>query len=151
MQSNDARIVRGAAIFAAAAAGPAIALGAVAAGLDGAVGAALGALVATGFFGLGQLALIHAGRRWPELLLGVGFLVYTTQIGVLLGLLLLLRDASFLHGRAFGAGVLLCAAAWLVGQTRAGLKAKTPYVEPRRSESAAGTAAASGPAKDGEA
>jgi ATP synthase protein I len=59
--------------------------------------------------------------------------VYTTQIGLLLALLFLLRDADFLNGRAFGAGVLVAAVAWLAGQTRAGLTLKTPYVEPEPS------------------
>jgi ATP synthase protein I len=133
MQSHDARIIRGAAIFAAAAGALAVVIGAVAAGADGAVGVALGAVLAIAFFGLGQLALVRASRRWPELFLGIGFIVYTTQIGLLLGLLILLRDASFLNSRAFGAGVLAAAVAWLVGQTRAGMTLKTPYVEPEPS------------------
>src|SRR4051794_24278943 len=96
MQSNDARIIRGAALPSAAVGALTVVIAAVAAGAEGALGAALGALLAAGFFGLGQLALIRASRRWPELFLGIGFLVYITQIGVLLGLLFLLRDASFL-------------------------------------------------------
>ncbi|MEO3749660.1 hypothetical protein [Streptomyces sp. B6B3] len=133
MQSNDARIIRGAALPSAAVGALAVVIAAVAAGAEGALGAALGALLAAGFFGLGQLALIRASRRWPELFLGIGFLVYITQIGVLLGLLFLLRDASFLNGRAFGAGVLVGTVGWLVGQTRANFTLKTPYVEPRPS------------------
>ncbi|MGP3968252.1 hypothetical protein [Streptomyces sp. 6N223] len=140
MQSHDARIIRGAAIFAAAAGALAVVIGAVAAGADGAVGVALGAVLAIAFFGLGQLALMRTSRRWPELFLGIGFLVYTTQIGLLLVLLLLLRDASFLNGRAFGAGVLAAAVAWLVGQTRASLTLKAPYVEPEPSAPSATTA-----------
>jgi ATP synthase protein I len=133
MQSNDARIIRGAAIFAAAAGALAVVIGAVAAGTDGALGVALGAVLAVAFFGLGQLALVQAGRRWPELLLGLGLLVYTTQIGVLLGLLFLLGDATFLSGGAFAAGVLVGVVGWLTGQIWAGLRLKTPYVEPQPS------------------
>lgn len=130
MQSPDARVIRGAAIPAVAAGALAAVLGAVLAGADGALGVALGAALAAAFFGLGLLALVQIGRRWPELLLGGGLLVYTTQVGALLVLLLALRDASFLNGRAFAAGVLVAAAAWLVGQTRASMTLKVPYVEP---------------------
>jgi ATP synthase protein I len=133
MQSNDARIIRGAAILAAAAGALAVVIGAVAAGADGALGVALGVVLAVAFFGLGQLALVQASRRWPELFLGLGFVVYTTQIGVLLGLLFLLRDATFLSGRAFGVGVLVGVVGWLTGQIMAGLRLKTPYVEPQPS------------------
>ncbi|MGP4111994.1 hypothetical protein ACTWP5_13895 [Streptomyces sp. 4N509B] len=149
MQSNDVRIIRGAALLAAVALVPAVALGVVAAGLDGAVGVAIGAVLATAFFGLGQVALVRAGRRWPELFLGVGFLVYTTQIGLLMGLLLLLRDATFLNERAFGAGVLVGAIAWLVGQTRAAFRSRTPYVEPVSDAAPAKSGAASGASPDG--
>lgn len=144
MQSHDARIIRGAAIFAAAAGALAVVIGAVAAGADGAAGAAFGTGLALAFFGLGQLALVRAGRRWPELFLGIGFLVYTTQIGLLMALLFLLRDASFLHGGAFGAGVLMASVGWLFGQARAGIVLKTPYVEPEPSTGSANTATPGG-------
>lgn len=130
MQTLDARIIRGAALFAAVAGTLAVVVAAAVAGAKGALGATLGTALALAFFGLGQLALVRASRRWPELLLGLGFLVYVTQIGLLLGLLILLRDASFIDSRAFGSGVLAGAVGWLVGQARAGLKLKTPYVEP---------------------
>ncbi|RBM20438.1 hypothetical protein [Streptomyces sp. PT12] len=130
MQSNDARIIRGAAIPTAVVGVLAVAIGAVTAGVDGAGGVALGVLVAAVFFGGGQLSLGYVGRRWPETFFGAAFLIYTTQMGFLLGLLLLLRDASFLDGRAFAAGVLAGTAAWLGGQVRAHGKLKTLYVEP---------------------
>lgn len=144
MQSHDARIVRGAGLFAAAAGALAVVIGAVTSGADGAVGVAFGAALALAFFGLGQLALIRAGRRWPELFLGIGFLVYTTQIGLLMALLFLLRDASFLNGGAFGAGVLVTSVGWLFGQARAGIALKTPYVEPEPSTGTANSATPGG-------
>ena len=137
MQPNDVRIIRGAALPTAAVGLLGTLLGAVVAGAEGALGVALGAVVAAGFFALGLVALSEGGRRWPELLLGLAFLVYTTQIGLLLVLLLVLRDASFLHGRAFAAGVLAGLAAWLAGQVRAHLQLKTLYVEPAASAAAA--------------
>jgi ATP synthase protein I len=130
MQSNDARVIRGAAIPTAAVGVLAVALGAVTTGLDGAVAVGFGVLVAAGFFLVGMLSLSSAGRRWPELMLGSALLIYTTQMGVLLALLLLLRDASFLNGRAFALGVAAGMVAWLGGHVWAHVRQQTPYVEP---------------------
>ncbi|WP_049574625.1 hypothetical protein [Streptomyces sp. SBT349] len=130
MQSNDARIIRGAAIPTAVAGVLAIVIGAVTAGVDGASGVALGVLVAAAFFAGGLLSLGYVGRRWPDVFFGAAFVIYTTQMGFLLVLLLLLRDADFLNGRAFAAGVLAGTAAWLGGQVRTHGKLKTPYVVP---------------------
>jgi ATP synthase protein I len=135
MQPNDARIIRGAAAFTTVAGVVAVPLGAVVAGGGGALGVALGVLVAGLFFASGQYALVAVARRWPELFLGAGFLIYVTQVGVLLGVMMLLRDASFLNGRAFATGALLGLVAWLAGQIRANLKAKTAYVEPELAHS----------------
>jgi ATP synthase protein I len=144
MQSNDARIVRRAAVPTAAAGALAAGIAAVVAGASGALGTALGVVVAGAFFGLGLAAMIWVGHRHPELFLPAGFLVYTTQMGLLLGLLLLLRDASFLNGRAFAAGVLVGAAAWLTGQVRANITLKVPYVEPEAGSGSGPTTAAPG-------
>ncbi|MBL1065333.1 hypothetical protein [Streptomyces sp. 7-21] len=138
MQSNDARIIRGAAIPTAVAGALAVVAGAVTAGADGAVGAGLGVLVAAAFFGFGLLTLSYVGKRWPDLFFGAAFVIYTTQMGLLLLLLLMLRDASFLHGRAFAVGVVVGTAAWLGGQARMHMTLKTPYVEPRSSAAARG-------------
>ncbi|WP_059012053.1 hypothetical protein [Streptomyces specialis] len=138
MQSNDARIIRGAAIPTAAVGAVAMAIGAVVAGGDGASGVALGVLVAAGFFAIGLLALTMVGQRWPDLFFGAAVLIYTTQMGLLLGLLLLLRDASFLNGRAFAAGVLVGTATWLAAQVRVHMTLKVLYVEPESSSTSAG-------------
>lgn len=134
MQPNDARILRGAAIPTAAAGALATAVGAIAAGMAGALGVALGVCLAAAFFAVGLLTLTHVGHRWPDLFFGAALLIYTTQLGALLGMLLLLRDTSLLGGslggRAFAAGVLTGTAAWLTGQTRAHLALRVLYVEP---------------------
>ena len=128
MQLNDARIIRGAALFTAVAGVLALVAGSLTAGVDGAVGVGLGTLVGGLFFASGQIVLARQSQRRPELLTGIAGLVYVTHAGVLLALLVVLRDASFLHGRPFAAGVIVAMVAWLVGQIRGNLKAKTPYV-----------------------
>lgn len=130
MQSNDAAIIRGAAIPTAAVGVLAVAIGAAVAAVDGAVGVALGVLLAAFFFGGGLLSLGYVGRRWPELFFGAAFLIYTTQMVLLAAALFLLRDASFLNTRAFAIGVMAGTAAWLAGQVRAHVRTKTPYVVP---------------------
>lgn len=137
MQSDNARIIRGAAALTAAAGVLAVVGGAIVAGGGAALGVALGVLVAGLFFASGQTALAVVARRWPELFLGAGFLIYVTQVGALLGVMLVLRDASFLNGRAFATGALVGLVAWLAGQIRANLKAKTAYVVPEPAPSAA--------------
>ncbi|GAB2875385.1 hypothetical protein [Streptomyces mayteni] len=138
MQSNDAAIVRGAAIPTAAVGVLAVAIGAVVAGVDGAVGVALGVLLAALFFGGGLLTLGYVGRRWPELFFGAAFMTYTTQMVLLVVALLLLRDASFLNPRAFIIGVVVGTVAWLGGQVRAHVRIKSPYVVPESTGSSPG-------------
>lgn len=130
MQSNDARILRGAAVPATVAGLLVVVIAGFVAGGKGAFGAALGTVVGLGFFAAGQYGLRIVGERWPELLMGAGLLLYMTQIAVLLLLLLVLRDATFMNGRAFGLAALACAIVWPLGQVWMQTRVKTLYVEP---------------------
>lgn len=136
MQSNDARILRGAAIPTALAGLCAVGVGAAVAGTKGALGAAIGALLVGAFFGLGLYALGRIGERWPELFLGAAMAVYVTQIMLMLIPMKLLRDATFIDGRVFGLTMLVCIVVWLAGQTLAQLRVKTLYVQPEPSAAA---------------
>ncbi|WP_410536441.1 hypothetical protein [Streptomyces sp. KL2] len=130
MQSNDARILRGAAIPSAGAGLVGVIAGAVVSGGEGALGAGLGTVVVLAFFGAGLHVLGRIGRQWPELLLGAGFLVYTTQVIAMFVVMKLLRDATFMDGRVFGFTVLACLLVWLAAQAWTQTRLKTPYVEP---------------------
>ena len=130
MQSNDARILRGAAVPTALVGCCAVVVGAVLAGGEGALSAALGTALVAAFFALGLYALGRIGERWPELLMGAALAVYAAQILLLLIPLGLLRDATFVHGRVFGLTMLVCVVTWLASQTRAQLRLKVPYVQP---------------------
>ncbi|MDT0270006.1 hypothetical protein RM844_27370 [Streptomyces sp. DSM 44915] len=129
MQSNDARIIRGAAIPTAAVGVLASVVAALLAGGQGAGGVALGVFVSAAFFALGLLSLNHVGQRWPELFFGAAVLIYTTQMGLLLVLLLVLRGADFLDGQAFAIGIVIGTTVWLAGQVRGHMTAKTLYVQ----------------------
>ncbi|MCZ7416511.1 MULTISPECIES: hypothetical protein [unclassified Streptomyces] len=130
MQSNDARILRGAAIPSACAGLVGVIVGVLAAGAEGAIGAGLATAVVITFFGLGLTAVSRIGEAWPHLLLGAGFLVYTTQVGVMLVLLLLLRDVTWMDGPVFGLTVLACLLVWLAAQAWTQTRVKQLYVEP---------------------
>ncbi|MEK8144875.1 hypothetical protein NKH18_35000 [Streptomyces sp. M10(2022)] len=126
MQSNDARILRGAAIPTACAGLIGVLVGAVTVGSSGAIGAGIGTLLVLAFFGAGLYGMSVVGRRWPELFLGAGLLVYTTQILVLLLLLRVFRDMTFMDTRVFGITMLGCVLVWIAGQAWSNVRAKTP-------------------------
>ncbi|UGY93657.1 hypothetical protein [Streptomyces gobiensis] len=130
MQSNDARILRGAAIPTACVGLVGVLVGAVTAGASGAIGAAIGAVLVLAFFGAGLYGLSRVGQRWPELFLGAGFLVYTTQVIVMFILLRVFRDATFMDGRVFGFTMAAGVFVWLAGQAWTHTRTKTFYVEP---------------------
>lgn len=129
MQSNDARILRGAAIPTAGAGLIGIAVGVIAAGAEGAIGAALGTVLVLAFFGAGLYWLSVIGERWPEMFMGAGVLVYTTQVLVMLVLLRVFRNATFMDGRVFGFTMLACILVWLAGQAWSHTRVKTLYIE----------------------
>lgn len=128
MQSNDARILRGAAVPTAVAGLTGTVLAGVVAGGKGALGAGIGTALVLLFFAAGLHAIRTIGQRWPELLMSAGLLVYTTQVAVLLVLLLIFRDAGFMNGRAFGLTMLACALVWPAAQAWMQTRVKTPYV-----------------------
>ncbi|WP_103504543.1 MULTISPECIES: hypothetical protein [Streptomyces] len=138
MQPNDARILRGAAILTAVAGAIALVAGAVLRGSEGAVSVGLGVLVGGLFFASGQFALAKVVHRRPDLLMGAAVAVYISKVLVLLALLVILRDASFMDGRLFALGVLVTSVAWIVGQVHGNLKVKTPYVVTGEQTPAAG-------------
>lgn len=144
MQSNDARILRGAAIPSACVGLVGVIVGAVVAGAKGALGAGLGTVLVVAFFGAGLHVLGRVGRKWPELLLGMGFLVYTTQVIAMLLLLKLLRGATFMDGRVFGFTVLACLLVWLAAQAWTQTRVKAPYVDPDATGGSSGKPRATG-------
>ena len=128
--------LRTAAIPAAAVGVVAIVLGWAFTGPNGALGAALGAVVAIAFFAVGHYVLGRILDGNPDLALSAGLLLYLTQVLVLLGLIVLLRDASWLDGRVFGMAILAVTLAWIVGSFIAAQRVKILYVDPSRSAEA---------------
>ncbi|GAA2721562.1 hypothetical protein [Actinocorallia aurantiaca] len=130
METTDARILRGAAIPTLLAGAVALAVGGLLAGAQGAVGAALGTVVVVVFFGISILAVSYSARVNPQMLMPVAMFTYLVKVFAMLGLIALLRDASWMNGRAFGLTVLGCTAVWLAFEIRVFVKTKMLYVEP---------------------
>ncbi|MBE9500688.1 MULTISPECIES: hypothetical protein [Streptomyces] len=141
MQSNDARMLLHCAVPTAVAAVVAAVISGVFAGSKGAIGGAAGALVAILFMGIGLYALQRTARSLPHLFQAMGLLLYTTQILLLLVVLIAFRDTTLFDTRSFALALLASTIVWVVAQTRAHMKAKILYVEPSSSsgEKASGT------------
>jgi ATP synthase protein I len=135
MPSNDARIIRGAAIPTAVAGVVAIAIATAVVGTKGLIGAALATLLVMGFFTFGQVALDRLTRNNPQMLMASALLVYTTQI-LLVGIVLaVFKNTTLFDTKTFGFTLLGCALIWTGFQVRGAMKAKMFYVQPDASKS----------------
>jgi ATP synthase protein I len=129
MQSNDARIVRSAAIPTAVAGIAAVAVSASVAGVQGAVGAAVGVVLVLLFFGAGIITLQKSARAFPHLFQAMGLLVYTTQLLAMAVVLAAFKDTTLFDIRALAFSMLGTILVWVASQVVAHLRTKTPYVE----------------------
>ncbi|WP_328536674.1 hypothetical protein [Streptomyces sp. NBC_00344] len=140
MQSNDARILRGAAIIAAPVGVAATVVSALVAGGKGLVGGLVGLAVVGVFFVLGFVALMRITRDKPQVAMTAGLLVYTVQI-LLIGIFIIVfGNTTLFNGRAFALTLLVTALAWLGGQIRQSLTSRMLYVDPEPSVPAKGAA-----------
>ncbi|RKT15897.1 ATP synthase protein I [Streptomyces sp. 1114.5] len=134
MPSNDARILRGAAIPTAVAGIIAMAISYAVAQGKGLLGALFGAVLVMAFFSFGQVALDRLTRSNPQMMMAAGLLVYTTQI-LLVGIVLaVFKNTELFNRQAFAFTLLGCALIWTGFQVRGALKAKTFYVDTDASE-----------------
>ena len=131
MQSNDARILRGAAMAAAPVGLVATVVSAVVAGEKGLTGAlvALGAVVV--FFVLGFVALMRITRDRPQLAMSAGMLVYAVQILLIGVFIIVFSGTTLFNGRAFALTLLATVLAWVAGQVRQTLTSRMLYVDPQ--------------------
>jgi ATP synthase protein I len=133
MLSNDARILRGAAIYAAPVGVVATIVSAVVAGEKGLIGGLVGLAVVAVFFAGGFAALMRITRDKPQVVMTAGLLVYTVQM-LLVGLFIIVfHGTTLFDGRAFAITLLVTALAWVGGQVRQTLTSKMLYVHPEPS------------------
>jgi ATP synthase protein I len=130
MQSNDARILRGAAVVAAPVGVVATVASAMVAGGKGLIGALVALAVVTVFFGLGFAALMRLTQDKPQVTMMAGMLVYTVQMLLIGVFIIVFNGTSLFNSRAFALTLLVTALAWVGGQVRQSLTSKMLYVDP---------------------
>lgn len=134
-----------------AAAGPtvlvgvlAIVLGAVLRGGVGALGALLGVLLVLAFFAVGQYALGVILANNPQAALTGALALYLVQVGVLFGLIALLKDATVIDPKVFALTVVACTLTWTCAEVWTVGRTNMLVVEPGTGPGAGGTATQSG-------
>lgn len=146
MQSNDARILRGAAIIAAPVGVVATVVSAFAAGEKGLIGGLVAMAVVAVFFGLGFAALMRVTRDRPQVVMTAGMLIYAVQILCIGVFIVVFKHTTLFSGRAFALSLLATAIAWIGGQVRHSLTARMLYVQPEPSvTSGSGSSSPSSP------
>jgi ATP synthase protein I len=142
MQSNDARILRGAAIPTGIVGLGAIAAGLLLAGAKGALGSAIGAAVVLVFFTLGVVVVSYVTKISQQLMLMAGLLSFLIKFVAVLALIAAFKGVTAWNAHAFGWTVIALTLVWLAAETNATLNAKVPYAEaaprPRDSDKSGG-------------
>jgi ATP synthase protein I len=132
MQSNDARILRGAAIPTGLAGLGAILAGLVLAGAKGALGSAIGVALVLVFFTLGMLVVSYVAKINQQMMLAAGLFGYLVKLLAVFALVAMLSHVKVWNAHAFGWTVLALTIVWLAAETNATMNLKTPYVEPAK-------------------
>jgi len=142
MQSNDARILRGAAVIAAPVGVVATVVSALVAGEKGLIGALVALVVVAVFFGGGFAALMRITQGRPQVTMMAGMLVYAVQMLLIALFVIVFRGSTLFNGRAFALTLLATALSWVAGQVRHSLTSRMLYVDPVPSAPAREPAAA---------
>ncbi|GAA4296768.1 hypothetical protein GCM10023086_10560 [Streptomyces venetus] len=135
MPSNDARNLLQCAVPTAAAGAVAVAVSGVVAGGKGAVGAAVGAVLAILFMGIGLFVLQWTAKTLPQLFQAMGLMLYMAQLLLLLLFVALFKGTSLFNPKAFAAGIVVATVVWMAAQARAHMKAKLFYIDPDSAKS----------------
>ena len=135
MPSNDARNLRQIAVPAAAAGAIAVAVSAAVAGGKGALGAAVGTVLAILFMGIGLYVLQWTAKTLPQLFQAMGLMLYVAQLLLLLIFVAVFKDTSLFNAKAFAASLVAATVVWMAAQARAHMKAKIFYIDPDSAKS----------------
>lgn len=99
-------------------------------GSKGLIAGLLGTVIVLVFFSVGQLVLGAVLKNNPQNAMMVAMTLYLVKIAVLLGLLLLLQDATFFAPKVFAAVIVACTLAWTFVEVWVFSRTKVLYVEP---------------------
>ncbi|MBN0047750.1 hypothetical protein JS756_27300 [Streptomyces actuosus] len=135
MPSKDARNLAQCAVPTAAAGVVAVAVSGAVAGGKGALGAAVGALLAILFMGIGLYVLQWTAKTLPQMFQAMGLMLYVAQLLLLLIFVAVFKDTSLFNAKAFAVSLVVATVVWMAAQARAHMKAKLFYVDPDSAES----------------
>jgi ATP synthase protein I len=130
MPSNDVRNLLQCAVPTAAAGAVAVAVSGAVAGGKGALGAAVGAVLAILFMGIGLYVLQWTAKSLPQLFQAMGLMLYVAQLLLLMIFVALFKDTSLFNAKAFAIALVVSTLVWMGAQARAHMKAKIFYVDP---------------------
>ncbi|MDX2595257.1 hypothetical protein PV343_23855 [Streptomyces sp. WI03-4A] len=135
MPSNDARNLLQIAVPSAAAGVIAVAVSAAVAGGKGALGAAVGAVIAILFMGIGLYVLQRTAKTLPQLFQAMGLMLYMAQLLLLFIFVAVFKGTSLFNPKAFALSLVVTTVVWMAAQARAHMKAKIFYVDPDHEKS----------------
>ena len=105
-------------------------IGTILQGSKGLIAGVLGTILVLVFFSVGQLVLGAVLKNNPQNAMMVAMTLYLVKIAVLLGLLLVLQDATFFAPKVFAAVIVACTLAWTFVEVWVFSRTKVLYVEP---------------------
>ncbi|GAA2559262.1 MULTISPECIES: hypothetical protein [Streptomyces] len=135
MPSHDARNLLQCAVPTAAAGAVAVAVSGAVAGGKGALGAAVGAVLAILFMGVGLYVLQWTAKSLPQLFQAMGLMLYVAQLLLLMIFVALFKGTSLFNPKAFAVSLVAATLVWMAAQARAHMKAKLFYVDPDSAKS----------------
>ncbi|RPF36277.1 hypothetical protein [Streptomyces sp. TLI_185] len=130
MPSNDARNLLQTAVPTAAVGAIVVAVSAVVAGGKGALGAAVGTLLAILFMGIGLYVLQWTAKTLPQLFQAMGLMLYVAQLLLLLIFVAVFKDTTLFNAKTFAVSLVVATVVWMAAQARAHMKAKLFYIDP---------------------
>jgi ATP synthase protein I len=130
MPSNDARNLLQTAVPTAAVGAIVIAVSAAVAGGKGALGAAVGTVLAILFMGIGLYVLQWTAKTLPQLFQAMGLMLYVAQLLLLLIFMAVFKDTTLFNAKAFAVSLVVATVVWMAAQARAHMKAKLFYIDP---------------------
>ncbi|PZG16037.1 hypothetical protein [Nonomuraea aridisoli] len=130
MQANDVRVLKSAAIPTSVVGVIAVAVSLLTVGGQGALGAAIGAVLVGVFFSVSVVAVSYAARISPQMMAIAAMLSYLVKVIAIMVVLSVFGDTTAWDSRAFAWTVVLCTVVWTGFEVRAFVKTKMLYVDP---------------------
>ncbi|XRQ05106.1 hypothetical protein ACN3XK_52410 [Actinomadura welshii] len=128
MQSNDARMLRGAAIPTAVVGVGAVLIALLAAGGKGALAAALASVVVIAFFSISAVVVSWAGRISAQTMMLAALASYLVKILAVMVLVTAIDGVTIWNTKVFGWTVIGLALVWIAAEFRVALQQRS-YID----------------------